>query len=65
MSLVKGKIIIFENNIMKFLPKEIKNDNYAIFCILDHIAIHSEINIGTTGYVRLGEKYDFRLSEFN
>ena len=65
LSLLKGKNIIFENNIMKFLPKKIKNDNYAIYCILDHIAIQSKINIGTTGYVRLGEKYNFKLSDCN
>ncbi|GAJ18189.1 unnamed protein product, partial [marine sediment metagenome] len=29
LSLLKGKNIIFENDIIKYLPEQIKNDNYA------------------------------------
>jgi hypothetical protein len=70
LSLLKGKNIIFENDIIKYLPEQIKNDNYAIYCILHQIALSSQINIGTTpegscGYVKLGEKYDYKLSECN
>ena len=40
------------------------NDNYCIYLISHEIAIKAETNIGTEGYVRLGNKYHYRLSDF-
>lgn len=56
--------IIFEDQMMSYLPEEIINDNYQVYLILDEISRHAKINIGTAGYVRLGNKYNFRLSDY-
>lgn len=56
--------IIFEEEYFKYLPKNIINDNYCVYLISNEIAVNAEINIGTHGYVRLGEKYDYTLADF-
>jgi len=56
--------LIFEEEYFKYLPDNIKNDNYCIYLISNEIATNAEINIGTHGYVRLGEKYDYTLANF-
>lgn len=57
--------VIFEEEYFKYLPDNILNDNYCIYLISHEIARKAETNIGTHGYVRLGNKYDYRLSDFN
>ena len=57
------KNIIFENDMYKYLPNEIVSDNYSIYLILHEIAKKAYINIGTCGYVRLGHKYDYCLTD--
>lgn len=55
--------IIFEDAIYNFIPKKIKENNYLIYLILDEIARNSRFNIGTGDYVRLGFKYNYRLTD--
>ena len=55
--------IIFEDEIYNFIPKKIKANNYLIYLILDEIARNSRFNIGTDDYVRLGIKYNYRLTD--
>ena len=62
--LLNDYTIIFEDKIMSHLPEEIINDNYQIYLILDEISRNARVNIGTTGYVRLGDKYDYCLSDY-
>ena len=62
--LLNDYTIIFEDKIMSHLPEEIINDNYQIYLILDEISRNARVNIGTTGYVRLGDKYDYYLSDY-
>ncbi|VVU94906.1 hypothetical protein CPAV1605_631 [seawater metagenome] len=56
--------IIFEEELINDLPTNILNDNYCIYLILHEIAKQSKINIGTCGYVRLGDKYTYRLAHY-
>lgn len=56
--------VIFEEAYFKYLPDNILNDNYCIYLISHEIARKAETNIGTYGYVRLGNKYDYHLSDF-
>ena len=56
--------LIFENDFYKFLDDSIINNNYSIYVVLCEIANRSIINVGTTGYVRLGKKYHFRLCDY-
>ena len=55
--------IINENEILKYIPKELLNDNYFIYQVSHEIALKSNYNIGTVGYVRLGQNYNIKLSE--
>lgn len=59
--LLTGYSVFFEDDYHKYLPKNILDDNYCIYLISHEIALRSTINIGTTGYVRLGNKYDYTL----
>lgn len=56
--------IIFEEAYFKYLPDNIINDNFCIYLISHEIARNADINIGTVGYVRLGDKYDYKLSNY-
>ena len=56
--------IIFEDELLNNLPPDVLNNNYYIYLILHEIAKKANINIGTAGYVRLGNKYDFRLTNY-
>ena len=58
------KNLFFEEQLFKNLPSKIINDNYCLYLILDQIACQAKVNIGTVGYVRLGKKYHYRLSNF-
>lgn len=60
------KHLVFEENLHKYLPSEIAEDNYSMYLILHEIAKKATINIGTCGYVRMGNKYDMCLNmDFN
>lgn len=56
--------IITELDIKKILSNHIKEDNYCIYNILNELAKIAIINVGTTGYARLGNKCDYFLSKF-
>jgi len=60
--LLKDYRLIFENEFHKFLDDSITNNNYSLYVLLCEIANMSIINVGTHGYVRLGKKYHFLLS---
>ena len=64
LELLNNYNLIFEDKYFEYLPDNIKNDNYSIYLISNEIANKAEINIGTHGYVRLGKKYHYRLSDF-
>ena len=55
--------LIFENDIYKYIPKNILDDNYCIFQILYQIAIQSSQNISTTIDISLGDKYEYSFQE--
>jgi len=61
--LLQSYKLIFEEEYYKYLPNNILNDNYCIYLILHEIARRADINIGTYGYVRIGDKYDLSLSK--
>lgn len=61
--LLDGYTIIVESDILKHLSDNISKDNYCVYIILHEIAKKAKTNIGTTGYVRLGNTYHYRLSE--
>ena len=61
--LLPGFNIIIENEILKYIPKNLFEDNYFIYQVSHEIALKSNYNIGTVGYVRLGNTYNLRLSE--
>lgn len=60
--LLENYEIIFEHMMFKYLPDGISNDNYCIYLISHEIAKKSNINIGTHGYTRLGNKNQYLLS---
>ena len=55
--------LIFETDLYKFLSDDIIDNNYSMYILICEIANRAKINVGTEGYVRLGKKYDFRLSD--
>ena len=57
--------VIFEEEYFKYIPDNILNDNYCVYLISHEIARKAKTNIGTHGYVRLGDKNDYRLSDFS
>lgn len=61
--LLPNNKLIFENEYFKYLPNDIKNDNYCIYLISNEIAKNANINI-ITHNLRLGDKYDYCLSDF-
>ncbi len=61
--LLKNYRLIFEKDFYKFLDDAITNNNYSIYVLLCEISNRSKINVGTTGYVRLGKKYHFKLCD--
>lgn len=55
--------ILFEENLYNYIPENIYKNNYSIYIVLHEIACRAQINVGTTGYVRLGNKYDLTLEK--
>jgi len=67
---LKSKItdynLIFEEDILKNLPEDIKNDPICIYLIMHEFARRAKINVGTivSGYVRLGDTHHYRLGNY-
>lgn len=53
--------LYFEEDFREYLPDEVLNDNFCMYLILDVIARLSRLNIGTSGYCRLGNRCNYLL----
>jgi len=56
--------IIYEEEFITRFPEEFLNDNYYTYQVMNEMAKRCQINIGTVGYCRLGNKCDYLLSRF-
>lgn len=63
-NLLDNYTIIFEEELQTHLPPNIFNNNYMAYLILHEIAKKAKINIGTVGYVRLGDACDYKLCDY-